>query len=113
MSAITTHILDTGNGKPATGVPVSLDFKVDENYTRLGEGITDADGRVKTLLSNDHKFLKGIYRINFATAKYYEKLGQETFYPEASIIFEVKNIDEHFHVPLLLSGFGYSTYRGS
>lgn len=113
MSPITTHILDTGNGKPAAGVPVTLDKEAAGEFSRLGEGVTDADGRVKDLLGDDHKLEAGIYKISFATAKYYKDLNQKTFYPEASIVFEVEATDEHYHVPLLLSGFGYSTYRGS
>ena len=113
MSPITSHILDTGNGKPATGVPVVLEIEAKGEFSRLGEGITDADGRVKDLLGDTHKLEAGIYKIRFATAKYYKDINQKSFYPEVSIVFEVEATDEHYHVPLLLSGFGYSTYRGS
>jgi 5-hydroxyisourate hydrolase len=112
MSAITTHILDTALGKPATNVPVKLEFKKDGSYVLLGQGLTNSDGRVTDLLKLDHKLELGIYKISFAIAKYYKDSNQKTFYPEASIVFNVEAI-EHFHVPLLLSGFGYSTYRGS
>jgi 5-hydroxyisourate hydrolase len=112
MSAITTHILDTALGKPAVGVPVKLEFEKNGSYVQIGQGITNSDGRVSDLLKDDHNLELGIYKISFATAKYYKDLNQKTFYPEASIIFNVE-ANEHFHVPLLLSGFGYSTYRGS
>ena len=113
MSPITTHILDTAIGKPARAVPVILEIEKDGSFIRLGDGMTDNDGRVKNLLSDNHNLETGIYRISFAIAKYYEDLNQKTFYPEASIIFNVEEVGEHYHVPLLLSGFGYSTYRGS
>ncbi|MFT6067738.1 MAG: hydroxyisourate hydrolase [Bacteriovoracaceae bacterium] len=112
MSAITTHILDTALGKPAVGVPVKLEIEKNGNFVHIGSGITNSDGRVADLLKDDHKLELGIYKISFATAKYYKDLNQKTFYPEASIVFNVEAI-EHFHIPLLLSGFGYSTYRGS
>lgn len=112
MSAITTHILDTALGKPAANVPVKLEIEEKGSYVQIGSGITDSDGRVTDLLKDDHKLELGIYRISFATAKYYKDLKQKTFYPEASIVFNVE-AEEHYHVPLLLSGFGYSTYRGS
>lgn len=113
MSPITTHILDTASGKPASNVPVILEIEKDGDFEQLGQGLTDEDGRVKNLLADNHNLLAGIYRISFNTEKYYEDLNKETFYPEASIVFKVVATNEHYHVPLLLSGFGYSTYRGS
>lgn len=113
MSSITTHILDTAKGKPAVNVAVILEQEAEGHFEELGQGITDNDGRVKNLLEKDHKLEPGIYRISFNIAKYYEDLKEETFYPEASIVFRVVNTEEHYHVPLLLSGYGYSTYRGS
>ncbi|WP_145263610.1 hydroxyisourate hydrolase [Planctomycetes bacterium Pan216] len=114
MGGISTHILDTGRGRPASGVPVVLQVRDSSGkWRRLGEQTTDADGRVKRLLPKGHTFPKGVYRLTFDTSAYYRKLGQETFYPEVTIIFAVRDESEHFHVPLLLSPFGYSTYRGS
>ena len=113
MSPITTHILDTASGKPAENVPVMLELENQGSFEQIGQGLTDSDGRVKDLLGEEHKLGAGIYRISFNIEKYYQDLKQETFYPEASIVFKVVATDEHYHVPLLLSGFGYSTYRGS
>lgn len=113
MSAITTHILDTAKGKPAADVPVILEIENEGHFEQVGQGITDSDGRVKDLMDDDEKLEMGIYRISFNIQKYYQDLNEESFYPEASIVFKVGATDEHYHVPLLLSGFGYSTYRGS
>lgn len=113
MSPITTHILDTAKGKPASNVPVILEFETDGHFVQIGQGITNDDGRVTDLLEKDLELEPGIYRISFNTQKYYEDNEEETFYPEASIVFRIKEVKEHYHVPLLLSGYGYSTYRGS
>ena len=109
MSGITTHILDTSRGRPAAGVAVTLE-KHDGNYwTFTGRGETDNDGRCRTLL--DAPLTTGLYRLTFGTGAYFG--DGNTFFPEVSIAFEVRDADQHYHVPLLVSPFGYSTYRGS
>lgn len=114
MSAITTHVLDTSRGRPAAGVPIVLAFRgAGGAFTEVGRGATDDDGRLRTLVPAGSSIERGVYRITFDTGAYFTALGVEGFYPEASIVFEVKNPSEHFHVPLLLNPFGYSTYRGS
>jgi len=114
MSAITTHVLDTSLGKPGAGISVRLEMSDDVgSWETLAEGTTDSDGRVGDLLKADHDLQKGTYRITFNTADYFLNLKKETFYPYATIVFSVVNNKEHYHVPLLLSGHGYSTYRGS
>ena len=105
MSPITTHVLDTSIGKPAQGVPVKLEFQ----GKTLAERKTDADGRVKDLLDDDHKLVQGTYRLTFEIKSYFAR----TFYPSATIEFEITDPSDHYHVPLLVSGYGYSTYRGS
>lgn len=116
MSAITTHVLDVARGKPAEGVPVELERRsADGTWTRLGAGATDADGRMKTLLPAGAPLEPGTYAIRFDTGAYFTRLGvTDAFYPEARIVFTVRaGAGDHFHVPLLLAPFGYSTYRGS
>ncbi len=109
MSGITTHILDTSRGRPAAGVRVTLE-KHDGNYWNLaGTGETDADGRCRTLL--DQPLTAGMYRLTFGTGPYFGE--GKTFFPEVMIVFEVLDASQHYHVPLLVSPFGYSTYRGS
>jgi len=109
---ITTHVLDTSTGRPARGVPVELELRgPDGSWTRIGAGRTDDDGRLRTLVSQDAPLQAGTYRIAFDTGAYFA--GRESFYPEVRIVFTVREAGGHYHVPLLLSPYGYSTYRGS
>lgn len=113
MSGITTHVLDTSLGKPAAGVAIRLERqREDGSYAAIGKGTTDADGRLRTL-TPAAAVTAGIYRLTFETGAYFEGLGTAAFYPEASVVFRVVAEDEHYHVPLLLNPYGYSTYRGS
>ncbi len=112
MKSVSTHVLDVHRGKPAQGVPVTLDRKDGDAFTRLKAGVTDADGRVKELVP-EGQLTAGTYRITFDTAAYFASQSLEGFYPEASIVFTVRDPSGHYHVPLLLSAHGYSTYRGS
>ena len=111
MSAITTHVLDTSRGRPAAGVPVVLERAADASWQPVGRGTTDADGRASDLLSSALE--DGRYRLTFDTGAYFRAVGEVGFYPEVSVTFVVGHGEEHYHVPLLLSPFGYSTYRGS
>jgi len=113
MSGITTHVLDTASGRPAAGVAVRLEKQKGESWQLLGTGQTDGDGRLRELLAPDYALMQGTYRITFETGAYFSRIGVKTFFPSASIIFTVEDPAQHFHVPLLLSPFGYSTYRGS
>lgn len=110
MSAITTHVLDTALGRPAAGVPVRLS-RIDPTSTAvLAEATTDDDGRVAEL--GPDQVPAGTYQLRFDTAAYCAVTGQECFYPEVTVTFSVTD-QRHHHVPLLLSPFAYSTYRGS
>jgi len=114
MSQITTHVLDTSRGRPAAGVPVLLETQTDGGgWQTLGRGETDADGRLRGLLAEGAKLAAGLYRLTFDTAAYFDSQGTEGFYPEVAITFRVADAAQHYHVPLLLSPYGYSTYRGS
>ncbi len=113
-ASITTHILDTSRGRPAAGVAVTLDRRdAAGQWARVGAGVTDADGRQRALVPAGAVLEAGVYRIGFDTGGYFAALGVEGFYPEASVVFTVRDPAEHHHVPLLLNPFGYSTYRGS
>jgi len=107
MSQITTHVLDTARGRPASGIPVTLEFASKDQWITIGSGTTGDDGRLPGLVPADVKLRPGHYRISFATAAY------STFYPRVEITFAIENASEHYHIPLLLSPFGFSTYRGS
>jgi 5-hydroxyisourate hydrolase len=109
-SAVTTHVLDTARGRPAAGVPVRLSRLDADVSTVLGAGETDDDGRCTDLSAPELE--PGTYRLHFDTAAYFARTGQAGFFPEVSVTFSLNDIG-HLHVPLLLSPFGYSTYRGS
>ena len=112
MSGISTHVLDIGRGKPAAGVLVTLERRMnDGSWTPIGHGETDVDGRLKTLAPDGAE--AGTYRLTFDTATYFRERHVETFYPEAIIVFNVTDASQNYHVTLLLSAWGYSTYRGS
>ena len=109
---ISTHILDTSRGRPAHGVAVTLlREQADGAQSIVNVGVTDADGRVKGLIEGQPD--TGRYTLRFAVGEYFLGLGQEAFYPQVEVSFVVKSVAEHYHVPLLLNPFGYSTYRGS
>ena len=109
MSTLSTHVLDTALGRPAEGIRVTLEGTNDF----VGSGATDADGRVRDLHRKDAPLGPGSYRLTFYVADYFSKAGRESFFPEIVINFRISAGAEHYHVPLLLSPFGYSTYRGS
>ncbi len=110
---ITTHVLDTARGAPARGVPVKLERAVADAWEIVGEGETDMDGRCKTLLPADVALTPNAYRLTFDTHAYARKNRLECFFPSVQIVFDVRDSSQHYHVPLLLSPYGYSTYRGS
>ena len=121
MSPITVHILDTALGRPASDVLVQLSraqhtdstqFDADANLTQLASGHTNADGRLLDLLAPG-SLQRGVYQLRFDTAGYFARTQRVGFYPSVSVVFEIRAADEHYHVPLLLSPFGYSTYRGT
>lgn len=111
MSAITTHILDTAEGRPAPGVPVRLEGRKGDDWHLLAEVATDADGRARDL--GPERVEAGTYRLIFGTATYFAAMDRRAFYPEVDVVFEIHDSEQHYHVPLLLSPYGYSTYRGS
>ena len=112
MSQITTHILDTMKGQPAASVNVILLRGENDEWTEITRGSTNKDGRIMELLPINTIVAHGIYMLRFETKDYYDSQQIATFYPYVDIVFDIKTND-HYHIPLLLSPFGYSTYRGS
>jgi 5-hydroxyisourate hydrolase len=112
MSAITTHVLDTSTGRPAASVAVTLEKVADGGWQSAGRGVTDQDGRIADLLAGA-QLAAGTYRLTFDTAAYFSARKQQAFYPQVQVMFTVSDAGQHYHVPLLLSPYGYSTYRGS
>lgn len=111
MSAITTHVLDAARGTPAAGVPVRLERLDGSGYAEVAVARTDDDGRVRDL--GPHRADPGTYRLRFDTGAYFAAGGRSGFFPEVCIVFTLADPDEHHHVPLLLSPYAYSTYKGS
>ncbi len=113
MSPITTHVLDTALGNPAEGIAVTLyREEITGASIEVGQSVTNSDGRATDLLPEGSN-ISGIYRLEFDTAAYFARDGRQSFYPRVDVHFEVASEGGHYHVPLLLSPFGYSTYRGS
>jgi 5-hydroxyisourate hydrolase len=114
MTRISTHVLDTALGKPAAGVPVLLEHREASGaWQTVGSAETDNDGRCKQLLPESRPFLAGLYRLSFDTSKYFATNKTAGLYPTVQITFEVRPAESDFHIPLLLSPNGYTTYRGS
>jgi 5-hydroxyisourate hydrolase len=109
MSPITTHVLDIATGRPAAGIAVSLEFsaRANQSWVVIGRAKTDADGRVRDLLPGDRALEAGVYCLRFDASR------ESTFFPEIIVQFRVTDATQRYHIPLLLSPFGYSTYRGS
>ena len=113
MTSITTHVLDTARGRPAAGLAVRLERRSEDGAWRLlGDGRTGEDGRVRDWPGAPAP-AAGVHRLTFATGAWFEAAGTPAFYPEVSVVFAIADAGEHHHVPLLLSPYGYSTYRGS
>jgi 5-hydroxyisourate hydrolase len=111
MGAISTHVLDVSRGRPAAGVAVRLDKVWRGGYVGGGVGRTDDDGRLRTL-TGDVALEAGTYRLTFEVGEYFSASRVDTFYPSVQVTFEVRDAGQHYHVPLLVSPYGYSTYRG-
>jgi 5-hydroxyisourate hydrolase len=112
---ITTHVLDVARGQPAGGVTVILEMRHQRDWIPIGRGSTDANGRLMSLTEENHPLSTGTYRLTFDTGSYFREQGiASPFFPEVKILFNVDGAgDDNFHVPLLLSPYGYSTYRGT
>ena len=113
MTQITSHILDTSAGRPAAGVKISLLRQLGDAWQLLGSASTNDDGRVADFTGNDDALAAGTYKLTFYLSDYYAGQKQSSFYPFVDVVFGIEGDGQHYHVPLLLNPFGYSTYRGS
>ena len=111
MSQITTHILDTARGCPAPGVRVVLSRQSSRGYEEVAAGTTDDGGQVRDLLDSGVSLESGTYRIRFEVSGYFRNRGHKHFYPYVDVVFNIDGDGHHHHIPLLLSPYGYSTYR--
>ncbi len=112
MIKITSHILDTSKGKPAEGITIVLYQGGNDEWKEINRSITNTDGRTPSPINAENVLQQGIYKLRFETKDYFDKESIPTFYPFVEIIFELKD-EVHYHIPLLLNPYGYSTYRGS
>ncbi|GGM18321.1 hydroxyisourate hydrolase [Pseudomonas asuensis] len=110
---LSVHVLNLETGVPSSGINVTLERHVGDTWQSLAQGTTNEQGRIAELYPANTSLQKGEYRVVFKTGDYYKKTGHDTFFPEIPVIFEVKQTDQHYHIPLLLSPYGFSTYRGS
>ena len=115
MATISTHVLDTATGNPAAGVLIKLQAERDGFFHPIGSGTTNADGRVGDLLEEEFKpLVTGTYRMTFDVEQYMTDSGRDKFfYPYVDITFRIERAEDHYHVPLLISPYGFSTYKGS
>ena len=110
---LSVHILDLQSGQPTAGVNVTLEARDGQQWRTLGQATTDAQGRVRALYPEGKQMTAGAYRIVFKTGEHYARLRQPTFFDQIPVEFKVDNTAQHYHIPLLLSPYGYSTYRGN
>lgn len=110
---LSVHVLDLQSGKPTAGIAVTLEGRAGDGWRELAAATTDAQGRIRALAPEGRALAAGDYRIVFTTGDYYRRLGQPTFFPRIPVEIHVEDPAQHTHVPLLLSPFGYSTYRGN
>jgi len=111
MNGISTHVLNIASGQPAAGIRVVLELWAKDAWAPAGEGVTNDDGRVPKVLSPGVQLQQGTYRLTFFIGDYF--VGRDHFYPQISVQFLVQDTSQHYHVPLLLTRHGYTTYRGS
>lgn len=110
---LSVHVLNLQTGQPTAGIEVELDQKQQDNWVKLASGVTDNNGRISALFPQDKTASAGSYRVVFKTGDFYKKTNQKTFFPEIPVEFNMEVSGDHYHIPLLLSPFGYSTYRGN
>lgn len=110
---LSVHVLNLEDGLPSPDVTVTLEQKSGDSWLSLNNGVTDENGRITALFPEDQSLQTGTYRVTFETGDWFEKHGSETFFPEIPVIFNVDGEVEHYHIPLLLSPYGFSTYRGN
>ncbi|HAT24844.1 MAG TPA: hydroxyisourate hydrolase [Pantoea septica] len=110
---ISVHVLNLQTGIPTAGVTVELDQNRNGDWVKLATGVTDANGRISALYPEGKQAEQGTYKVVFKTGDYYAGVKQKAFFPVIPVIFTIENTSQHYHVPLLLSPYGYSTYRGN
>ena len=110
---LSVHVLNLQDGLPSAGVNVTLEKQVDDKWVQIGKGVTNEQGRITALYPSDAVMEKGNYRVTFQTGEWFSKHETSTFFPEIPVIFKADGSVPHYHIPLLLSPYGFSSYRGN
>lgn len=110
---LSVHVLNLESGTPTPGISVDLEHKEQDKWVKLSSGVTDKNGRISALFPEGKKVETGDYKVVFKTGDYYQKVQHKSFFPEIPVIFHMESSEPHYHIPLLLSPYGYSTYRGN
>lgn len=110
---LSVHVLNLQDGLPSAGVNVTLEKKVDNKWVQISEGVTNEQGRIPALYPSESTMEKGNYRVTFQTEEWFNKHKTSTFFPEIPVIFKTDGSVPHYHIPLLLSPYGFSSYRGN
>ena len=113
QNPLSVHVLNLENGLPSSNVNVTLEAQQGDKWVQINQGTTDENGRITALYPNDNKLDKGIYRVTFKTGDWFQKHQQRSFFPEVPVVFVIDGTVDHYHIPLLISPYGYSTYRGN
>lgn len=113
QNPLSVHVLNQETGLPSANIAVTLEAQQGEKWVKLNEAETDQNGRIKELYPKDTNLQKGIYKVTFKTGDWFKANNQRTFFPEVPVVFMIDGALEHYHIPLLLSSYGYSTYRGN
>ncbi|OJU78917.1 MAG: hydroxyisourate hydrolase [Acinetobacter sp. 39-4] len=113
QNPLSVHVLNLENGLPSAGVKVILEKQENSQWKELNQSTTNQQGRITALYPEDAALQKGIYKVTFKTGEWFRKNKQSSFFPEVPVIFSVDGNLEHYHIPLLISPYGYSTYRGN
>ncbi|BBR58660.1 MULTISPECIES: hydroxyisourate hydrolase [Enterobacteriaceae] len=113
IGTLSVHILNQQTGIPSKDVDVTLEKQQATGWDMLAKGKTDSDGRIKSLYPDDRDMQPGVYRVTFKTGEYFKREKYASFFPEVPVLFTVTKTNEKLHIPLLLSQYGYSTYKGS
>nr|WP_291371233.1 MULTISPECIES: hydroxyisourate hydrolase [unclassified Acinetobacter] len=113
QNPLSVHVLNLDTGLPASNVAVVLEAQQGDKWTKLNEAKTNSEGRITDLYPKDTNLQKGIYKVTFKTGDWFKAKNQRSFFPEVPVVFVIDGSLEHYHIPLLLSPYGYSTYRGN
>jgi 5-hydroxyisourate hydrolase len=113
QNPLSVHVLNLENGLPSANVKVVLEAQQNNQWTEISSGTTDEQGRISDLYPKDSTLQKGIYKVTFKTGDWFRQKNQRSFFPEVPVVFVIDGSLEHYHIPLLISPYGYSTYRGN